>query len=139
MATTTDAEKPLFDALRALKAAWPMGGWSWDSRMASVASSFPVHQAENARAAADKAFTTAWTTESIAVAPSRVRAIAERYDGVRRGQLLLTGGDVGSLLAFGLWWPWETSTTISLRVGLADVDESRSQHARFRDIFGVSL
>ena len=138
-AGTTEDETPLFDGLKALKAAWPMGGWSWDSRLSSVASSFAVHHAANARAAVDKAFTAAWTVDTIKTAPDRVRAIAERYEGVRRGQLLLTGGDVGGLLAFGLWWPWETSETISLRVGLADVDESRSQHARFRTIFGVSL
>jgi hypothetical protein len=138
-AGTTLDEKPLFDGLKALKAAWPMGGWSWDSRLSSVASTFAVHHSPSARAAVDKAFTAAWTVDTIKTAPERVRAIAERYEGVRRGQLLLTGGDVNGLLAFGLWWPWETSETISLRVGLADVDESRSQHARFRDIFSVSL
>jgi len=135
----TDAEQVLFTALKALKSAWPMGGWSWDSRLASVASSFAIHHAANARAAVDRGLTTVWTVDNIRAAPARVQAIAERYEGVRKGQMLLTGGDVDSLLAFGLWWPWEMSETISLRVGLADVDESRSQHARFRAIFGVSL
>ncbi len=116
-----------------------MGGWSWDSRLATIASSFAVHHAVNARAAADRALITVWAADTIRSAPARVRAIAEQYDGVRKEQLLLTGGNVDSLLAFGLWWPWEMSATISLRVGLADVDESRSQHARFRAIFGVSL
>ncbi len=135
----TVGEQTLFTALRALKAAWPMGGWSWDSRMASIASSFGTHLADRARAAVEAGLPTAWNSETIKSAPPRIRAVADRYDGVRRGQLLYTGGHPDDVLAFGLWWPWETSETISLRVGLADVDEARSQHARFRAIFNVEL
>jgi hypothetical protein len=139
MAEISADEQRLFSALRALKAAWPMGGFSWDSRLSSVASSFGAMQTQAARAAVALGLPTAWTHETIQTAPERIADIANRYDGVRRGQLLFTGGDVEGLLAFGLWWPWGTSETISLRVGLDGVDESRSQHGRFRDIFGVQL
>ena len=134
-----EAERELFAGLRALKAAWPMGGWSWDSRLSSIASSFGAHHSASARSAVEKGLPTVWTRETISTAPSRIQAIAERYEGVRKGQMLLTGGRVDSLLAFGLWWPWETSETVSLRVGLDEVEENSAQYVRFCSIFGVSL
>jgi len=115
-----------------------MGGWSWDSRLMSAASSFGAHHAPAARAAVDKGLPTAWTVDTIRSAPERVKALATRYDGVRKGQLLLTGGDVDSLLSFGLWWPWEASETISLRVGLADIEPNHPYYTRFFGIFGIS-
>jgi hypothetical protein len=136
--TSNEAERELFTGLRALKAAWPMGGWSWDSRLSSIASSFGAHHSVSARTAVALGLPTIWTRETIPTAPGRIQAIAERYEGVRKGQLLLTGGRVDSLLAFGLWWPWETSETVSLRIGLDDVEENSAQFSRFCAIFGVT-
>ncbi len=134
-----EAERVVFAGLRALRQGWPMGGFSWDSRLNSVASSFPIHLEPRARAAATEGLPTVWGPADLKKAPPRIQSLAEHYGGVRSGQLLLTAGYPDGLLAFGLWWPWGTSETISLRVGLADVDAARSQHARFRDIFGVTL
>ena len=139
LAEISGEEQRLFEALRALKAAWPMGGWSWDSRLQSVASSFGAMQTPAARAAVALGLPTVWTHDTIQSAPERIQDISHRFDGVRKGQMLLTGGNVDGLLAFGLWWPWGTSETISLRIGLDDVDEIRSQHGRFRAIFGVTM
>lgn len=115
-----------------------MSGWSWDSRLSSAASSFPAHSAAAARAAIERGLPTVYSKDTINAAPERVQALAARYDGVRKGQLLVTGGDLDALLAFGLWWPWEESETISFRVGLADVDQSHRLYQRLFDIFGIT-
>ncbi len=115
-----------------------MKGWSWDSRLSCVASSFGAHNAADARAAIAKGLPTQWTHETISGAPERIQALASRYDGVRKGQLLVTGGHEDALLSFGMWWPWEESATISFRVGL-DVDQSHHHYARVFTIFGISL
>lgn len=134
-----EAEAALFDGFRRLKAAWPKRGFSWDGRLSCVVSSFSVQFEKEARAAYLEGLPMEWTLANIAQAPPRIRAVATQHGEVRAGQILLTGGHVDSLLGFGLWWPWGNGETISLRVGLADVDAMRSAHARFRDVFGVTM
>lgn len=116
-----------------------MKGWSWDSRLSCAASSFGGHNAADARTAIAKGLGTMWTHDTIAGAPARVQALAARYDGVRKGQFLVTGGSTEGLLPFGMWWPWEESATISFRVGLADLDPSHAYYSRLFTIFNISL
>jgi hypothetical protein len=127
----------VFEGLVKLRARWPVRGWSWDSRLVCVSSSFPMEVEDGARAAVREAFGESWTRDTLAKAPPRVKAVAERAGGMRSGQLLLASVDPGGALAFGLWWPWGDGMTISLRVGLADVDESSEVSAQFRGLFGV--
>jgi len=44
--------QPLFDGLRRLKSNWPARGWSWDSRLICITSSFHNDHAAKARTAA---------------------------------------------------------------------------------------
>ncbi len=138
MAPADPQAEQVFTALQALKTAWPMKGWSWDSRLYCIASSFGAHNSEDARAAIAKGLSQSWTKDTIGSAPERVQALATQCEGIRKGQLLLTGGDLDGLLPFGLWWPWEESPTISFRLGLAELDPSHRHYARLFNIFGVS-
>ena len=72
-------------------------------------------------------------------ASPNLRDLAARTGGLRAGQLLMTGGPTGGLLAFGLWWPWGDGETISMRVGLLDVDPNREPYRRLRDLFTVTM
>jgi hypothetical protein len=38
---------------------------------------------------------------------------------------------------FGLWWPWGDGSTVSLRIGLHDVDLPKQRYPRLRDVFGI--
>jgi hypothetical protein len=134
-----DATQPLFDALARLKQEWPARGWSWDSRLISLASTFTVPYEAQARKAAALALPVEYTSVSIAGAPHEMREVATRTGGLRPGQFLFGGGPTGGLSAFGLWWPWGDGETISLRVGLIDVEPGREPWRRLRDIFGVSM
>jgi hypothetical protein len=134
-----DAWLPLFESLGRMKAAWPTRGWSWDPRLLCVTSSFTIEQEPAARKATQLALQEEWTTATIARAPALLRDVVERAGGIRQGQLALSAGPFNGLLAYGLWWPWGDGETISLRVGLADVDPNREPSGRFRDVFAVTF
>lgn len=134
-----DAWQPLFESLARMKGAWPTRGWSWDPRLMCVTSSFTSEQEAQARTATQMALQQEWTTASIVRAPQPLRDVAERSGGVRQGQLVLSTGPVSGLIVYGLWWPWGDAETVSLRVGLTDVDPNREPYPRFRDVFGVTM
>lgn len=129
----------LFDSLARMKAAWPTRGWSWDPRLLCITSSFTTEQEPQARTATQLALQHEWTSATIARAPQQLQEIIEGAGGIRQGQLALSTGPINGLLAYGLWWPWGDGETVSLRVGLADVDPSREPYVRFRDVFGVTM
>lgn len=134
-----DGWQALFENLGRMKASWPTRGWSWDSRLGCVTSSFTTEQEPQARKAAAIALPTEWNATTITRAPQPLRDVCDRSGGVRHGQLVLSNGPVNGLLVYGLWWPWGDSETVSLRVGLADVDPNKDPYQRFRDVFGVTF
>jgi hypothetical protein len=137
---TNPAHEQLFVALKRLRTGWPSRGWSWDSRMTCITSSFSTEFETKARAAIAEALTSEWASSAISKAPAVLREYVDRYGGLRVSQLLFSSGTLGgSLVAFGLWWPWGDGGTVSMRVGFADVDPGREPYLRMREIFGVQL
>ena len=65
----------LFGSLSRLRQAWPKRGWSWDTRLACIASSFGVDLVQEARSAAKIALPTEYTQASLRGAPAAVREI----------------------------------------------------------------
>jgi hypothetical protein len=134
-----DSWQPLFESLARMKSTWPTRGWSWDPRLLCCTSSFTTEQEPQARQATQLALQQEWTSATIARGPQPLRDVVERAGGIRQGQLALSTGPVSGLLVYGLWWPWGDAETVSLRVGLAEVDPNREPYIRFRDVFGVSF
>jgi hypothetical protein len=130
----TNPLAPIFDAFTQLRADWPKRGWSWDNRLNCVASSFDIAVMEQAQAAVSRALPTLWTDRTMAQAPAVIRDVAERSGGVRAGQLIYTGTAVGSVVPYGLWWPWGNEATISLRVGLVS---NTDMSAKLCALFGT--
>jgi len=126
-------------SMKALRAHWPQRGWSWDSRLSCVSSSFTVELADDVKAIALRLLPKEWEPSTIATASPATRKIVERSGGLRPGQLLLTGEPAGRLFAFGLWWPWGDGITTTLRIGLSDSYVSEEALAGLRGAFGVSL
>jgi hypothetical protein len=137
MASVDEQWQELFGALERLKSKWPGSEWSYDRRLRCVASSIPLAQEGAARAAMAEVLTTSWNAETLATAPEEVRKLVDGCGGVRASQLLFWGGAAGAPGAFGLWWPWGDGTTVSLRIGLHDLDQPKERYPRLRDIFGV--
>jgi len=133
MSSSTDE---LFALLGELKVHWPKGGWSWDYRFSTVASSFHVDLTKEAEKAVLKYMPSEWNYRSIANAPPTVREVVEGAGGVRTDQRVFATAQTGRLLAYGLWWPWGDEITISLRVGLAGY-VSDSDQQRLQELFNA--
>jgi hypothetical protein len=127
----------IFAALERLRARWPVPDWTYDRRLKCVASSVPLAREAAARAAIGEALPASFSAETLAGAGDSVRALVERCGGLRAAQLLFWGGGQDAPGAFGLWWPWGDGTTVSLRVGLHDVDVPKQRYSRLRDVFGI--
>lgn len=134
MPADIDTVEPVFRALQSVRNAWPGGGWSWDSRLSCVASSFNAELAREAKQAAQLSFSHEYTHKTLGSAPNLVREVAENAGGVRQDQLLMVTGLAGGVFAYGLWWPWGDDVTISFRVGLAGARAPRHE-MRFREMF----
>ena len=134
-----DLSAPLVESFRKLKAAWPTRGWSWDGRFFCLASSFDAEFAASARNAALIALPQEWISTSLPKAPNLLRDLAEQTGGLRPGQTLFASPPIGRSHAYGLWWPWRDSTSISLRVGLTGPDFGERHNSQLRDVFGVTL
>lgn len=137
MATPDQVWEELFQALDRLRGRWPAGDWTYDRRLKCVSSSIPLAQQEAARAAMTEVLPTSYSAQTLASAPEGVRSLAEKCGGVRSSQLLFWGGGDAAPGAFGLWWPWGDGTTVSLRIGLHDVDLPKERYPRLRDVFGI--
>lgn len=133
-----DSWSHVLSALRNLRLAWPSRGWSWDTRLTCVTSSFNVEAEAKARAAVAAAMGNEWTSVSIQSAQPVLRDIAERSGGLRAGQLIFTSGSSpAGGFAYGLWWPWGDAITTSLRIGLGGPSVKEDTLRRLRDVFGV--
>ena len=74
-----DAWSLLFGSLKELRLAWPSRGWSWDTRLSCVTSSFNSELDAKARTAVTTALSTEWTSVTIQRASVPLRDLAERY------------------------------------------------------------
>jgi hypothetical protein len=140
MESTEQPWEDLFRGLESLRGRWPSPDWIYDRRLKCVASSIPMTNERiqsEARAAIAEVLPRSFNAESMRDAPEEVRTLAERCGGLRSSQLLFWGGGLGEPGAFGLWWPWGDGTTVSLRIGLHDVDLPKQRYPRLRDLFGI--
>jgi hypothetical protein len=137
MASSDDPWEALFAALERLRNGWPATDWTYDRRLKCVASSIPLTREAEARSAMAEVLPTSWAVDTLAGAAPGVRALIEKCGGLRASQLLFWGGGPDTPGAFGLWWPWGDGTTVSLRIGLHDVDLPKERYPRLRDVFGI--
>lgn len=124
-------------ALTQLQATWPTPPWSWDDRFHTATASFAKDVEPAARASAMLAFPRGWTAKSLEAAPAAMRALAARTGGLRAGQRLLAGDELSAGNLYALWWPWSGGATITLRIGLLDVDLATAPFPQLRALFGV--
>ena len=81
-----------------------------------------------------------WDHQGINEAPDAAQEIASGWGGLRPGQLLYTSVVEESPLLFAAWWPWDSGTTFSLRVGCrfsTDTGAQKEMAKRLRSLFGA--
>ena len=127
----------VFAGLERLKVRWPSPDWSYDRRLKCVSSSIPLAREAEARSAIAEALPASFSVDTLPSAGEGVRGLVEKCGGLRATQLVFWGGGDSAPGAFGLWWPWGDGTTVSLRIGLHDVDAPKERYPRLRDVFGI--
>ena len=137
MANPNEAWDAIFAALERLRAQWPAPDWNYDRRLKCVASSIPLAREADARAAMAEVLPRSFSVDTVGGASESVRALVEKCGGLRAAQLLFWGGGDDAPGVFGLWRPWGDGTTVSLRIGLHDVDIPKERYPRLRDVFGI--
>jgi hypothetical protein len=137
MANPSEVWEGIFAALEGLKARWPSPDWTYDRRLKCVASSIPLAREAEARAAIAEVLPVSFSVETLPSAGEGVRALVEKCGGLRAAQQIFWGGGDDAPGPFGLWWPWGDGTTVSLRIGLHDVDVPKERYPRLRDVFGI--
>jgi hypothetical protein len=128
--------QPVLDKLTLLKNAWPGEPWTWDDRFTMLASSFAIGLEDKARASAALALPHSWDAKTLATAPGSLRELCEDAGGLRSGQRLLAGR-AGALVLIGLWWPWGSGQTVTLRLGLGGYAADEPPFPAVRSLFGV--
>jgi hypothetical protein len=106
------------DALGRFRTSWPRRGWSFDSRVQCVASTFDADYAPQAKQLIETVLPQSWSERTLATASPVVARVASRTGGLRAGQMIFGAAPIGYVYPYGLWWPWEEGRTISLRIGL---------------------
>ncbi len=128
----------IYDELARLREGWVGRGWSWDSRLSCVASSFSQELTNEARAAIATVFPHEFNHRTIRKATALVAQISEQTGGVRSDQFIVATEPVQATIAFGLWWPWGDDATISFRIGLAGL-RANAELARLQEEFGATF
>lgn len=128
----------IYDELARLRVGWVGRGWSWDSRLSCVASSFSQELTAEARSAIAAVFPHEFNHRTIRKATALVAQIAEQTGGVRSDQFIVATEPVQATIAFGLWWPWGDDVTISFRIGLAGL-RANAELARLQEEFGATF
>jgi len=102
----------------AIRKTWPARGWSWDNRINTIASTFRSDNAPQAKSAIAPLLPFEYNSVSINTASAAVRELSKLHGGIRSGQILYIAPLAGGAHGFGLWWPWEEGSTISMRIGV---------------------
>jgi hypothetical protein len=92
--------------------------WTWDDRFDTVISPVKEANSNEAKTLLKKHLFGYWDYRQIHMAPHEIRRIAELIGGIGDGQIVFASDPDEAVLAIGVWWPWSSGSTISLRIGL---------------------
>lgn len=113
--------------------------WDWDRRFDTAVGRVSDPEHLPVLALLDDCFPHRWDHQSIAEVPDAAREISAGWGGLRPGQLLYTFDAAESPLLFAAWWPWDSGTTFSVRIGcrMSTQDASEAMAKRLRSMFGA--
>lgn len=132
--------EPVFASLQTFKSRWPARGWSWDNRLFCITSSLVGELLPRAEETTSVLFPERYTVKNLSEASPEMRELVERSGGLRPNQIAFCSGPPkGGLVVYGLWWPWNDQETVSVRVGLLNIEPPEEPSLRFLDVFGVSI
>jgi hypothetical protein len=104
--------------LRHLAVDWPGSKWEWEGRLNCTLSTVAKADEVRAREALTAVLPNVWTSDTLLrEAPVPIRQIAARTGGLMARQLLFSVELPDGVFVYGLWWPWGSGASVSVRIG----------------------
>jgi hypothetical protein len=116
--TSDPTAATLSELLARVRAGWPPGAtWEWDGRLRCAVSAVSDAQQAPALAVLTANLPAGFSHQDLGGAPAAVQQVCGRTGGLQPGQRVFTADLPGGALAYCLWWPWGSGTTVSARLG----------------------
>ena len=131
-----DTSQTLVELITRVKSEWPPGKWEWDAQFQCALTTLKKDAEAQGRAVLSASLPGVWTNKTLATAPTLAQQVCNQTGGLK-GQQLLFSADLGSLVAYCLWWPWGDGNTFSIRLGALSNDASRDLKPELRRAFGI--
>jgi hypothetical protein len=96
---------------------WPGSKWEWDGRLDCALSTVTKADEVRARDALTAVLPNVWTSKTLRDAPILIRQIGARTGGMLPRQLLFSVELPEGVFVYGLWWPWGSGDSVSVRIG----------------------
>jgi hypothetical protein len=103
--------------LRRFAVDWPGSKWEWEGRLDCTLSAVTKADEVRAREALTAVLPKVWTSDTLREAPVVIRQIAARTGGLMPRQLLFSVELPDGVFVYGLWWPWGSGASVSVRIG----------------------
>jgi hypothetical protein len=114
------ATQALSALLPRLAVDWPGSKWEWDGRLNCALSTVTKADEVRARGALTAVLPNVWTADTVREAPALIRQIGARTGGVLPRQLVFSVELPEGVFVYGLWWPWGSGASVSVRIGASD-------------------
>ena len=106
--------------------------WGWNARPNGAFLVITEQDSEKVMNCLAVSFDQKWDEESLKGASSDVTEVVDYLSGIRERQYLFTKKLSDSLILYGAFWPWATSSRVSVRVsayalGQADLNPEQTQ------------
>lgn len=99
--------------------------WQWDHKRDMAVIILDSHDAEMAFFPLFKEFSHHWNFSSSPTETPNISEWVNASYGLMPGQVFFTSHPLNDLVLFVAWWPWGRDKKVSMRVGLAPVDQSK--------------
>jgi hypothetical protein len=113
------ASQALSALLPRIGAGWPGAKWEWDGRLSCALSVVAKADEAKAQAALTAQLPVLWASDTLGGAPPVIKQICARTGGLLWRQTAFTAELPKAVFAYGLWWPWGSGASVSVRLGVS--------------------
>ena len=102
--------------------------WKWEDRFETALAEFNISDKDKIHGILERFLTNTWDSSTINNANDVAQQIVNKFDGLKKGQLLFTTDTKQDDFLFGVWWPWGNGNKISIRVAPSFIKLSKPDY-----------